>query len=258
MFLADGLKPFCLDGDQKIVRPTAIGSSITKSINPKLKFMSGVNSSYSAGYCDWFYATDAYDETRQIWLPPSIKAAGVYCYTDTYFHTWDAPAGMTRGVIQDAIDCAFTPIEDEAGKIYSSTWNYAKNYPIDGIVLEGQRTFQRAPTALDRVNVRRLMLYLEKRVKYYAKYFLYEGNTAYLRQKFVDTIRPIFEAAVDGNGILEYVIKCDDTNNTPETIDRNELHVAIGVKPVKTIEYIVLDFVVTNQSANVTEEVLKA
>ena len=112
-------------------------------------------------------------------------------------------------------------------------------------------------TAFDRVNVRRLFLHLEKRVIAISKYFTYEGNTEYLRQRFVDTIRPIFEEAVAGGGISQYYIRCDNTNNTPQTIDNNELHCQIIIKPVKTIEFIILDFVCTNQSGDVTETLVR-
>ena len=112
-------------------------------------------------------------------------------------------------------------------------------------------------TALDRINVRRLLLKLEKQVVRAAKFFLYEGNTEYLRQKFVDTIRPFFEQAVSGNGIIEYAIKCDNEINTQQVIDNNELRCKIAIKPVKTIEYIVITFVTTSQTASVTEEVKK-
>lgn len=90
------------------------------------------------------------------------------------------------------------------------------------------------------------MLHLEKEAVAVAKYYLYEGNTAYMRQRFVNALTPIFEKAVMGYGIADYRIKCDETNNTSETIDRNELHCTIAVRPVKTIEFIVLNFVVVN------------
>ena len=101
------------------------------------------------------------------------------------------------------------------------------------------------------------MLYLEKKVVRIGRRYLYEGNTEYLRQNFVDVITAVFDDAVDGGGIVDYAIKCDEDNNTPETIDRNELHVRIAVKPVKTLEFLVVTFIVTNQSANVNEEVLR-
>jgi hypothetical protein len=127
IFLADVLRPFCLNGNEN-------------SIIPNLKHVLALNSSYSAGYCDWFYIKDYFSD-EYFWLPPSIKAAGICNYIDTYFHAWDAPAGVVRGRLDNVFDTAFSPRNDEAGKIYQNAWNYAINYPIDGIVLEGQKTF---------------------------------------------------------------------------------------------------------------------
>lgn len=101
------------------------------------------------------------------------------------------------------------------------------------------------------------MLWLERRVAAKARRFLYEGNTAYLRQKFVDSIRTDFEDAKNGAGIIDYAIRCDDALNTADVIDRNELRCVCAVKPVKTVEWIRIDFIVTNQSASVSEEVMR-
>lgn len=254
MFIADGLRSFSLEGSMKLVRPTDLNSSVEWTLVPKLQQQMALNSSYSAGYIDWFQQADSYSGDL-FWCPPSIKAAGVYTYTDAYFHPWDAPAGMTRGIVTNAVDVSFNPMNDEAGRMYSACWNYAKSYPEDGIVIEGQKTFQKSPTALDRVNVRRLLLSLEKKARAAAKYFRYEGNTEYLRTKFVDMLRPIFDDAIDGKGISEYAMLCDETNNTADVIDNNEMRCQIAVKPIKCIEWIVLDFICTNQSMSVTEEV---
>lgn len=256
VFIADGLRNFALIGNEKRVRRTSIKTTVLNDVIPNLKYMVALDSSYSTGYCNWFWVQDNYTGDM-MWLPPSIKACGVYIYTDVYYKPWDAPAGMNRGVLNNVYDVAFNPNQFEAGKIYNQQWNYAISYPVDGIVQEGQKTFQKNKTALDRVNVRRLMLYLEKKVVRIGRYYLYEGNTEYLRSNFVDAITAIFDDAVDGGGIKEYAIKCDEDNNTPETIDRNELHAKIAVKPIKTLEFLVADFVITNQSANVNEEVLR-
>lgn len=256
MFITDCLRTFCLEGNLPRVRKTKVSSSVGKDIVPFINSIAGINSSYAAGYCNWFQVADKYSGDY-FWCPPSIKAVSIYIYCDTYFHPWDAPAGMTRGIVPGAINVAFNPNKDDAGKIYSQTWNYAISYPMDGIIMEGQKTFQTSHTALDRINVRRLLLKLEKQITRAAKYFLYEQNTPYQRQKFVDTIRPFFEDAVNGSGLVDYVIKCDDELNTPEVIDNNELHCKIAVKPVKTIEFIVISLIATSQTASVTEEVMK-
>lgn len=255
MFIADSLRPTCLQGNEKVVRRTKPDNTIIKDVIPQLKYQININSSYGAGYCDWFYQYDDYSGLY-FWCPPSIKATGVYVYSDIYYNYWDAPAGLNRGRITDAFDIAFNPTLDEAGKIYVNQWNYAMQYPIEGIVLEGQKTFQINHTAFDRVNVRRLFLKMEKLVYKIAKYFVYEGNTPYIRKRFVDTITPIFEEAKIGGGISEYVIICNDKNNTTQAIENHELHCTIAVRPVKTIEFVVMNFIALPQSGSFTEEEL--
>ena len=255
MFIADGLRPTCLQGNEKVVRRTRPQNTITNSILPQLNYQINVNTSYGAGYCDWFYNYDDYSGLY-FWCPPSIKATGVYIYSDIYFNYWDAPAGLNRGRIPDSYDIAFNPTLEEAGKIYKNQWNYAMQYPIEGIVLEGQKTFQINRTAFDRVNIRRLFLKMEKLVYRIAKYFVYEGNTPYIRKRFVDTITPIFEEAKIGGGISEYVIICNDKNNTVQTIENHELHCTIAVRPIKTIEFIVMNFIALPQSGTFNEEEL--
>jgi len=137
LFLADGLRTFCLEGDEKLVRKTKPSSSIIATLIPKVKYMSdALNSSYSAGWCNWFLMADAHTGDF-FWCPPSIKAASICIYCDTYFHPWEAPAGMTRGIVPNVVDVAFNPTNDEAGKMYNHRWNYAISYPIEGIVMEG-------------------------------------------------------------------------------------------------------------------------
>ena len=201
----------------------------------------GLNTSYGAGYLDWFQIADEFSGDL-FWCPPSIKAMGSYIYTDLNFNYWDAPAGLTRGIVA-AVDVAFSPTPKQAGAIYEKNWNYAINYPTDGIVLEGQKTFQVRPSAFDRVNVRRLFLRLERAAYRVARYFVYEGNTAYTRQRLVDALDPYFKAAKVGGGLYDYRIRCDETINTPTVIDNNEMRVQIGIKPVKTAEFILIDFI---------------
>lgn len=241
MFIADGLRPLVLAGQKKIIRPTKPSNTIDSQILPYVKYLTGLNTSYGAGYLDWFEQADDYSGDF-FWCPPSIKAMGVYLNTDSNFMYWDAPAGLNRGVVA-ATDVAFSPTMAQAGSIYEKNWNYSVNYPQDGIVLEGQKTFQVKPSAFDRVNVRRLFLRLERQAYKVARYFVYEGNTAYTRQRLVDALDPYFSEAKTGGGIYDYKIKCDDTNNTPDTIDRNELHCSIGIKPTKTIEFLYINFV---------------
>ena len=255
MFIADGPRPFCIEGNSKIIRRTQPENTIKNAIIPKMKYISGViNSSYSTGYLNWFWSLD-HSTGEYMWMPPSIKAVGVYLYTDNNGAYWDAPAGLNRGRIKGTLDVAFNPTNEEAGQIYVNSWNYAISYPLDGIILEGQRTFQRDKTALDRVNVRRLMLGLEKNVRNFCKYFNYEGNTEFHRRRMTDTIERYLEQVRANDGISQYIVVCDERNNNAQTIENNELHISIAVRPIKTIEFIVLNFIATNQSVDVDEAI---
>jgi hypothetical protein len=241
MFIADGPRPLVLSGQKKIIRPSKPANTIDVNIIPNIKWVTGLNTSYGAMYVDWFEQADDYSGDF-FWCPPSIKAMGVYINTDVNYNYWDAPAGLNRGVIA-ATDVAFSPTIKQAGCFYEKNLNYAIQYPNDGIVLEGQKTLQAKPSAFDRVNVRRLFLRLERQSFIASRYFVYEGNTAYLRQRLIDALDPYFKDAKNNGGIYDYKIKCDESNNPPSSIDRNELHVSIGIKPVKTAEFILIDFV---------------
>lgn len=249
MFTADGLRPLVLQGQKKIVRDTKPTNSIDKDILPFLPAICGLNTNYGAGYADWFEQADDYTGDF-FWCPPSIKATGVYINTDLNFEYWLAPAGLNRGIIA-ATDVSFSPNGKQAGAFYEKNWNYAINYPQDGIVLEGQKTFQTKPTALDRVNVRRMMLRLERSVYKTIRYFVYENNTAYTRQRVIDALDPIFKSCWQGGngGLNRYKIVCDESNNTPNVIDNNELKVQIGLVPNKAAEFILVDFIIGNQSS---------
>lgn len=251
MFIADGPRPLVIQGNVKIVRPTKPDNTIDANILPYIKWATGLNTNYGAGYLDWFQITDEFTGD-EFWCPPSIKAMGVYINTDLNFNYWDAPAGLNRGMVQ-ALDVAFSPTVKQAGQVYNKNWNYAINYPNDGIVLEGQKTFQVKPSAFDRVNVRRLFLRLERQTYKVARYFVYEGNTAYTRQRLIDMLNPLFYTAKVGGGIYDYKIICDESINTPTVIDNNELRVKIGIKPVKAAEFILIDFIALSTGGSFSE-----
>jgi hypothetical protein len=139
MFITECPRPLVLTGNKKIVRPTKPKNNVDVNILPYVKWITGLNTNYGAGYIDWFEVADEFTGNF-IWLPPSIKAMGVYINTDINFNYWDAPAGLNRGKIS-ATDVAFSPTAKQAGSIYEKNWNYAINYPQDGIILEGQKTF---------------------------------------------------------------------------------------------------------------------
>ena len=251
MFCTEGPRGMVLIGNKQVVRKTKKDTSVDLNILPYLKKITGFNTSYGAGYLNWYRTISDYTGDT-LWIPPSIKAMGTYILTDKQYNWWDAPAGMRRGVI-NMVETSFNPNKDQAGDIYDANWNYAIHYVNDGIIQEGQKTFQTRQSALDRVNVRRLIGRIKRYVYFASRQFLYEPHTAAIREKYVKTITPFFQDLVNRGGLYGFKIICDESNNTPEVIDRNELRVKIGIKPVKTIEFIIIDLCTLNTGASWTE-----
>lgn len=252
VFVCDSPRDFSLIGSKKVVSPYDIKKSVSNDILPYIKNIAGVNTSYGWGYAIWYLIGDAYSG-QSFWCPPSIFGANCYVRTRTRWNVWDAPAGLTRGVIS-VDDTSFEPDLNARNTLYSNAWNYSLTYVQNGATcLEGQKTFQTKTSAFDRINVRSLFLYLERQVFAIARDYVYEPNTVDIRQQFVDNITPIFDGVLAAGGCYAYKIICDETINTPQTIDNNELRVRIGVQPTKTIEFILIEFVATRTGSNWSE-----
>ncbi len=252
MTILDGPRHLVLQGAQKWIRKTAPSNTFSNKIGSKLRYITGLNSSYAALYINWMKTVDDFYGIP-FWLPPSCKISGIYANNDRTANIWDAPAGLNRGIINGIVDLAFNPSIKEADQIYIKSINYAKQYPLDGFIIEGNKTCQVKPSAFDRVNVRRLFLRLERLVYQAAKYFVYEPNSSFTRRRLIDTIEPTFRAIKAAGGIYDYQIICDEKNNTAEVIDRNELKVACLIQPVKTAEFILIDFIAARTGANFDE-----
>jgi hypothetical protein len=251
MFVTESPRNMVLIGNKQVVRKTKKDTNVDLNILPYLSKIAGFNTSYGAGYLNWYRTISDYTGDT-LWVPPSIKAMGTYILTDKQYNWWDAPAGMRRGVI-NMVETSFNPNRVQAGEIYDVNWNYAIHYLNDGIIQEGQKTFQTRQSALDRVNVRRLIGRIKRYVYFASRQFLYEPHTQAIREKYVKYITPFFQDLMSRGGLYDFKIICDSTNNTPEVIDRNELRVKIGIKPVKTIEFIIIDLCVLNTGASWTE-----
>lgn len=252
MAIVDVPRNLVIDNDQKKIRKTAPSNTFSNQINPALKYLTGINSSYVAVYSNWCRMID---DTFGVafWLPETAKAAGIYVRNDRIGNYWDAPAGLNRGIIYGITDLAFNPKSKEEDQLYIKSFNYAKQYPVDGFVIEGQKTSQTKPSAFDRVNVRRLFLRLERAAYQVLRYFVDEPNNVVTRARVVDILDPIFRSIKSQGGIYDYKIVCDDSNNTSTVIENNELRVAIGIKAVRTAEFILVDFVNTKLDANFDE-----
>lgn len=225
----------------------------SKHIYWPLRHIQGnVNSSYSCAFGNWVKVFDG-SLNRGIWAPFSGFAAGMFANTDANFQPWYAPAGFTRGVLNNVSDLSLYPKLKERDQLYKINMNPVANFPNDGFVVFGQKTLQRKPSAFDRINVRRLFLYLEKAVRATVKYFIFEPNTLFTRTQVVNVLTPIFENVKNTEGMYDYLIVCDERNNTPDVIDQNEMVIDIYIKPVRAAEFILVNFYATRTSQDFSE-----
>lgn len=210
------------------------------------------NSSYACTYANWFKVNDLFS-AKFVWAPPSGWMARKMIETDTNFFPWFAPAGLTRGILNDVVDIGINPTQKQRDLFYKNGINPTVFFPTDGYVVWGQKTLQKKPSALDRVNVRRLFLWLEKAVLQVARYFVFEQNTVFTRNRFIDAVSPIMDFARDNEGVYDYLIVCDERNNTPDVIDRNEMVMDIYIKPVRVAEFILINFIATRTGQDFEE-----
>jgi len=255
MVILDAPRNLALTGEQPIVRTSAPTNSVDVDVLPKLKYMTGLNSSYASLYSVWFRKLDDFSGLN-FWCPPSIIANGIYIYNDRVSNYWNAPAGYNRGIVYNTNAISFNPNGKQQDSIFTKGFNYAINTPFDGTILSGDKTLQTKPSAFDSINVRRMFLRLERATARASKYYLYEGNNQFTRQRFVDQITPLFSDVQIRGGIDTFRIVCDTSNNTAEVIDRNEMICSILIKPVKAIRYIILNFVATSQGVKLEEVII--
>jgi len=210
------------------------------------------NTSYATVYANWMSVYDNYTGLN-VWVPSSGFAAAKMAATDAAVGPWGAPAGFNRGIVTDASDIAVTPNQRQRDDLYTANLNPIANFADQGNVFFGQKTLLRKPSAFDRINVRRTFLYLEKITKKTMQFFLFENNTLFTRTRVVNTLTPFFERVKADDGLYDFMIVCDERNNTAEVIDQNELVVDIYLKPVRTAEFILVNFYATRTDASFEE-----
>jgi len=252
IFIADVLKPLVVQGDNGKVLDDK-DKNFSKHVYWPLRHQFGsANSNFATTYGNW---AKVYDSTsdKQIWIPFSGVAAKIYANNDANFAPWYAPAGFNRGIVTGVNDIAVSPTQRQRDQLYRIAINPVTQFPAEGIVIFGQKTLQRKPTAFDRVNVRRCFLDLEKRTRETLKFFIFEPNTFLTRNRVVNTLTPIFENCKQTEGVYDYLIVCDDRNNPASVIDQNELRVDIYLKPVRAAEFILVNFYAVNTDVNFEE-----
>lgn len=252
MTIIDAPRQLTLEGAAPKVRRSKPTNDWTTAVGNKLRWISGINSSYTAGYYNWLRVTDTFTG-RAFWLPPTCKVIGNYMYLNIQNLPWLAPAGFSYGVVTGIHGISHNPSYKEEDEIYLKSWNYIKQYPYEGFVIEGQKTTLTKNSAFNRVNVRTLFLDLERYVYNMSKGFKYTVNNQYTRQQYVQTLATKFNDYKSRGGIYDYKIVCDQTNNTPQTIDANELRASIYIKPARLIEYIIVNFICTKTGTNFEE-----
>jgi phage tail sheath protein FI len=209
-----------------------------------------INSSYAAVFWPWVKVFSVFDGIDR-WYDPAIYAARQMCYTDSISDPWFAPAGFQRGRLTKPIDVDVVLNQGDRDSLYSggNIVNPVVEFPQRGITIFGQRTAQRQPSALDRINVRRLMIYLRKVLLSSTQSFVFEPNDPVTWENIVGVVDPILDDIRRRRGVVDFKVVCDETTNTPLRVDRNELWCKILLKPTKTAEIIVFEINVTNQSA---------
>jgi hypothetical protein len=252
VFIADPLRYIFVNGYDTKVSSLNNYNFATNTYTPLKALFSGIESNYTATYGNWVKIYDAYSDKR-LWMPVSGFAAAAFARTDATAQPWIAPAGLTRGVINNVVDIAFNPNQKQRDFLYPISINPVVFFNTDGYVIFGQKTLQTKPSAFDRINVRRLFLALEKSVQRSLRFFVFEPNTEFTRTRLKNTITPIFELAKNTEGLYDYLIVCDERNNTPDSIDRNELNVDIYIKPVRAAEFILVNFIATRTGQNFQE-----
>ena len=214
------------------------------------------SSSYAVIDSGYKYAYDKYNDVYR-WVPLNGDIAGLCARTDQTNDAWWSPAGFNRGQIKNVVKLAYNPRKSERDVLYSNGVNPVVTFPGQGTVLYGDKTAQAKPSAFDRINVRRLFIVLEKAISTAAKYSLFEFNDAFTRSQFKNLVTPYLRNIKGRRGITDFLVVCDDTNNTAQVIDSNQFVGDIYIKPARSINFIQLNFVAVGTGVQFSEVVGK-
>jgi hypothetical protein len=210
-----------------------------------------VDSNYVGTYYPWVKTIDS--RTNKLTsVPPSVLMPGIYAENDAVAAEWFAPAGLNRGGITGAVSVLNRLTHAERDTLYEGKINPIAQFPGEGIVAFGQKTLQDRSSALDRINVRRLLIKVKKYIASTSRYLVFEQNTSQTRGKFLNTVNPYLEGIQQRQGLYAFRVVMDESNNTPDVIDRNILAGAIYLQPTKTAEFIVIDFNILPTGASFT------
>ena len=221
--------------------------------NNVVSFFNGIRStSYAVFDSGYKYTYDRYNDVYR-YVPLNGDIAGLTARTDLIADSWFSPAGLNRGIVRGAVKVAFNPTKAQRDELYRARVNPVATFPGQGTVLFGDKTGLTAPSAFDRINVRRLFITLEKAIATASKFQLFEFNDEFTRANFRNIVEPFLREVQGRRGITDFLVVCDETNNTGEVIDRNEFIAEIFIKPARSINFITLQFIATRTGVSFDE-----
>ena len=227
-----------------VLDPVGYGSNVSSAVAAAATR----NTSYAAEYWPWVQVVDP-ASGELVWVPASTVIGGVYAYNDSVSEPWFAPAGINRGGLSQVVRAEQKLSQTQRDTLYTGRVNPIATFPGQGVVVYGQKTLQVKASALDRVNVRRLLIALKSYISQVANNLVFEQNTIATRNNFLAQVNPYLTSVQQRQGLYAFRVIMDDTNNTPDVIDRNELIGQIYLQPTKTAEFIYLDFNITPTGA---------
>lgn len=225
-------------------------NTIADSISTVSTTVQTIDSNYTACYWPWVKVRNG---SKDAWVPPSVVIPGVLAFNDRVSAPWYAPAGLNRGVLSSVILPYLNLTQDYRDTLYTSRVNPIANFPNNGIVVWGQKTLQARPSALDRVNVRRLLIAVKKFIASSTRFLVFEQNTLDTRRRFESIVNPYLEGVKNNQGLSAFRVVMDETNNTPDLIDQNILYGQLFLQPTRTAEFIILDFNIQPTGASFPE-----
>ena len=216
-------------------------NEVGASVNTAVSNVSGIDTNYAAVYYPWVKVLDT-AANKPILVPPSVIVPGAIAASDAIGAEWFAPAGLNRGILGNVLEAKIRLNQAERDVLYDNKINPIATFPQTGVCIWGQKTLQERSTALDRINVRRLLLTVKKFIASSSRYLVFEQNTTATRNRFLNIVNPYLESVQQRQGLFAFRVQMDESNNTPDVVDRNQLVGAIYLQPTKTAEFIILDF----------------
>jgi len=232
-----------------VIDPVKHGTTTITDVTAKAEAR---DSNYVAEYWPWVKIPDN-DLGKNVWVPASTVIPSVYAFNDRVAAPWFAPAGLNRGGIDIAVQAERKLTHANRDTLYESNVNPIATFPNAGVTVFGQKTLQKKASALDRVNVRRLLIAAKKFIASSTKFLVFENNTGATRNRFLSIVNPYFESIQQRQGLYAFKVVMDESNNTPDVIDRNEMRGQIFMQPAKTAEFIVVDFNIMATGASFPE-----